>query len=393
MEEIYERHTKMFTHTDVSYMLLRFTKNDALAYFGKMYMDFFESTIEFLDEQLDECDTRKFCWRTYYKNLYQENVKVPEDITKLIMFLEWYKNPSRNDWQEQNHELTTKLISTDDLTFLTEHLDYNSLAYAQKKGFVYTAADIDITMGYNEDYWIQSSNLHNCPYPVENDNDELTLQLDENGWIDMSREHCDGFTTMREILNYQFSEFIENELELCDNNNNTVSIPLSTNVREWIFKENHLWSEYYDEVFFDRYETDRDLRNEMIDTTILINENKQSVFHYLMDEPLINHEGASKKLMNKMKGQHILDKRDIIKRGTYLLKAFDNNIVEKGTDWIEGMLNLEGAFYTETLSEAALIIQRAWVNARFNCEYKICRKYINKEIDELGEEIGLVLAD
>ena len=137
----------------------------------------------------------------------------------------------------------------------------------------------------------------------------------------------------------------------------------------------------------------RDLINEMIDTTKLINENKQSVFNYLMDDPLINHEGASKKLMNKMKGQHILDKRDIIKRGTYLLKAFDNNIVEKGTDWIEGMLNLEGAFYTETLTESAIIIQRAWCKARYDCEYKICRKYINKEIDELGEEIGLVLAD
>jgi hypothetical protein len=70
-----------------------------------------------------------------------------------------------------------------------------------------------------------------------------------------------------------------------------------------------------------------------------------------------------------------------------------NLLVNKVCDNLIAELNFSGAFYTEYLDEKATIIQRFWVRARYNCQYKIARKYINEGIDELKDEIGLVLVD
>ena len=358
--------TKENVENDYGYLVLRFSKNDALAYFGKIYLSIFESSYEFLHDQLKPIDN-KFNWRFYFMELYNEKVKAPLPIRQLVEFMNWYNDKQRRAAEcgrEQTAYLANKLITNSDMKFLCKRLDFENLAYAQKIGFVDAARCLDFCMGYNEDYWIQSSN--NCfnPYPVQMFSEELELTLNKDGWVDLENRDNDPFTTMGEILDYQYNDFIDNRCDVRDCDGNDVGHTLSYEVDEWIFKDDKLWCGNCKEHYFDEFETDVGLREEMIEA----------------DRMKVYLDKCQKK-------------KDIFQRSSYLLKKFDEEIVAKGSDYLEGMLNLEGAFYTETLTEAAVIIQRAWCKVRYDKKYKIARKYINQEIDELCDEIGLVLAD
>lgn len=312
------------TENDYSYMVLRLSKNDILAYFGTIVKDFLTASNEFLFSQLVEVDSRKFCWRTYYMDLFINKVPFSENEIKLDAFLEWYKNKPNE--RNITHPLAEELITNMDLQYLMDNIDFNNLARIQKYGFIDIAHNIDICMGGNDDYSIQQSNYTNCPYPLNRgDIGVLELKLNEDGWIDMREPRGQPFTTLKEILNYQYSddEHLRGHL---DEHGNWFDEALCRHDSDWLFKLNDLW-----DIWASQY--------------------------------------------------HIYPLRKI------------NIIVEEGSDWLEGMINLDGAFYTETLSEAAVIIQKAWIKARYNCEYKIGRKYINEEIDRLGDEIGLELAD